>query len=142
MEDLAEALFQSGTAIKFGLAFCEASGDRKIRWGGRPERRPRRRLPRRSAPRNSMRGCGQAAPGARAIPRARMRLGGGFFPRPAHLMWALLPWRRAGRRYDGNDEGLVALAQKNALQIGAGHSFIILMRNAFTSEQRAPRWQP
>jgi hypothetical protein len=31
VEDLGESLFQSGTAIKFGLAFCEASGERKIR---------------------------------------------------------------------------------------------------------------
>ena len=31
VEDLGEVLFQSGTAIKFGLAFCEASGERKIR---------------------------------------------------------------------------------------------------------------
>ena len=30
---LPRALFSSGTAIKFGLAFCEASGERKIRWG-------------------------------------------------------------------------------------------------------------
>lgn len=63
-EDLAEALFQSGTAIKFGLAFCEASGDRKIRW-------------------------------------------------------------------DGNDEGLIELAKKNAQAIGAGHSFIIFLREAY-----------
>ena len=44
VEDLAEALFQSGTAIKFGVAFCEASGDRKIRWGGRPSLAPARLL--------------------------------------------------------------------------------------------------
>ncbi|EFN53378.1 hypothetical protein CHLNCDRAFT_25985, partial [Chlorella variabilis] len=64
VEDLAEALFQSGPSIKFGLAFCEASGDRLV-------------------------------------------------------------------RYDGNDEALVELARKNALAIGAGHSFIIFLKDAF-----------
>ncbi|KAI7836644.1 hypothetical protein COHA_009529 [Chlorella ohadii] len=64
VEDIAEALFQSGTAIKFGVAFCEASGDRKI-------------------------------------------------------------------RFDGNDEGLIELAKKNALAVGAGHSFIIFLKDAY-----------
>lgn len=64
VEDLAEALFQSGTAIKFGLAFCEASGERKIRW-------------------------------------------------------------------DGNDDRLVGLAKKNAAAIGAGHSFFIIIDQAY-----------
>ena len=62
-----QALFQSGTAIKFGLAFCEASGDRKI-------------------------------------------------------------------RFDGNDAALVELAKQNAVAIGAGHSFIIFMKDAFPGE--------
>lgn len=34
-------------------------------------------------------------------------------------------------RYSGTDEMLVALAQKNALAIGAGHSFIIFLRDLF-----------
>ena len=34
-------------------------------------------------------------------------------------------------RWTGNDEELVELAKKNALNIGAGHSFIILLRNAY-----------
>jgi len=34
-------------------------------------------------------------------------------------------------RHDGNDEELRKLAAKNALNIGAGHCFIIMMRNAF-----------
>ena len=38
-----------------------------------------------------------------------------------------------GCRLDGNDEGLIELAKKNALAIGAGHSFIIFMKNAFPS---------
>lgn len=39
VEDLYEALVQPGVAIKFGLAFCEASGDRKVwSWTGqKPE---------------------------------------------------------------------------------------------------------
>ncbi|MFH1888810.1 MAG: adenosine-specific kinase [Candidatus Omnitrophota bacterium] len=34
-------------------------------------------------------------------------------------------------RSEGNDPELKKLAQENALEIGAGHSFIILLRNAF-----------
>jgi adenosine/AMP kinase len=34
-------------------------------------------------------------------------------------------------RRSGNDENLVELATKNALRIGAGHSFIVFLREAF-----------
>ena len=34
-------------------------------------------------------------------------------------------------RYEGNDEKLIELAKKNALNIGAGHAFIIFMENAY-----------
>jgi len=34
-------------------------------------------------------------------------------------------------RSEGNDDGLKKLAEKNALAIGAGHSFIVFIRNAF-----------
>ena len=34
-------------------------------------------------------------------------------------------------RSEGNDETLKKLAEKNALNIGAGHSFIIFMKNCF-----------
>ena len=34
-------------------------------------------------------------------------------------------------RISGNDEKLIELAKKNALNIGAGHSFIIFLENAF-----------
>jgi len=34
-------------------------------------------------------------------------------------------------RADGNDDGLKELAVKNAMAIGAGHSFIIFMENCF-----------
>lgn len=34
-------------------------------------------------------------------------------------------------RVEGNDEGLKSLAVKNAKAVGAGHSFIILLRDAF-----------
>ncbi|AEH24997.1 adenosine-specific kinase [Pyrococcus yayanosii] len=34
-------------------------------------------------------------------------------------------------RYTGNDEELEKLAAKNALKIGAGHVFVILMKNAY-----------
>ena len=64
VEDLHEALVATVPGIKFGLAFCEASGKRLVRW-------------------------------------------------------------------TGNDDELVELAKKNALNIGAGHSFIILLRNAY-----------
>ncbi len=64
VEDVYEALADSAPNIKFGLAFCEASGDRLIRKAG-------------------------------------------------------------------NDEELVSYAVKNAQKIGAGHSLIILIRNAY-----------
>ncbi|MCG2737121.1 MAG: adenosine-specific kinase [Candidatus Methanoperedenaceae archaeon] len=64
VEDLYEALITSVPGIKFGLAFCEASGKCLV-------------------------------------------------------------------RSDGNDEELKKAAQENALAIGAGHSFLIFMRNAF-----------
>lgn len=59
-----EALVQTGPGVKFGIAFCEASGERLVRW-------------------------------------------------------------------DGNDSGLIELAQKNALEIGCGHTFIIFMKDMF-----------
>jgi len=34
-------------------------------------------------------------------------------------------------RYEGNDEKLIELAKKNALNIGAGHAFIVFMENAY-----------
>ncbi len=34
-------------------------------------------------------------------------------------------------RSSGNDAGLVALAERNALAIGAGHSFIVFLRDGF-----------
>jgi len=64
VEDLHEAAVSSVPGIKFGIAFCEASGDCLIR-------------------------C------------------------------------------SGNDEELIELARNNAVTIGAGHSFIIFMRDAF-----------
>jgi adenosine/AMP kinase len=64
VEDLYEAIVQTAPAMKFGLAFCEASG-------------------------------------------------------PALV------------RYAGNEERLIDLARKNALAIGAGHSFIIFMDGGF-----------
>jgi hypothetical protein len=64
VEDLYEALVSSVPVIKFGLAFVESSGARKV-------------------------------------------------------------------RSEGNDPDLIKLAQDNALEIGAGHSFIVLIKNAF-----------
>jgi len=64
VEDLYEALVTSVPGIKFGLAFCESSGPRLI-------------------------------------------------------------------RYTGTDDELVELAKKNAMNIGAGHSFIIILGNAY-----------
>ncbi|MGC9399034.1 MAG: adenosine-specific kinase [Anaerolineae bacterium] len=37
VEDLHEALVTAVPGIKFGLAFCEASGDRLVRWSGTDE---------------------------------------------------------------------------------------------------------
>lgn len=37
VEDLHEALVQSVPGIRFGIAFCEASGDRLVRWSGTDE---------------------------------------------------------------------------------------------------------
>ncbi|MBM3284607.1 MAG: hypothetical protein FJY81_01915 [Candidatus Aminicenantes bacterium] len=34
-------------------------------------------------------------------------------------------------RYSGNDDGLIELAKKNALNIGAGHSFILFMEKGY-----------
>ena len=64
VEDLYEAIVQTNPALKFGIAFCEASG-------------------------------------------------------PALV------------RYAGNDQNLIELAQKNAMAIRAGHTFIIMMENGF-----------
>ena len=64
VEDLHEALAGTSPHIRFGLAFCEASGPRLV-------------------------------------------------------------------RRSGNDEGLVALAVDCALKVGAGHSFVVFLREAF-----------
>lgn len=64
VEDLHEALVTTVPGIKFGLAFCEASGPCLVRWSG-------------------------------------------------------------------TDDELMDLARTNALAIGAGHSFIILLRDCF-----------
>lgn len=64
VEDLHEALVGAVPGIKFGLAFCEASGKCLVRWSG-------------------------------------------------------------------TDEAMVELAKKNAMAIGAGHSFIIFLGQAF-----------
>ena len=64
VEDIHEALVNSVPQIKFGLAFCEASEKRLVRWSG-------------------------------------------------------------------NDDDLIKLAQKNALNLSAGHTFILFMKNAF-----------
>jgi adenosine/AMP kinase len=64
VEDLHEALVSAAPGIKFGLAFCEASGKCLVRWSG-------------------------------------------------------------------SDAEMIALAQKNALAIGAGHSFIIFLGKGY-----------
>jgi len=64
VEDLYEAMASSTPTVKFGLAFCESSGDRLV-------------------------------------------------------------------RFEGNDEELKEKAAENALRLGCGHSFVILMREAF-----------
>ena len=64
VEDLYEAMATSTPTVKFGLAFCESSGERLV-------------------------------------------------------------------RVEGNDEGLKEAAAGNALRLGCGHSFVILMRDAF-----------
>ena len=64
VEDIYEALASSAAGIKFGLAFCEASGDCLV-------------------------------------------------------------------RFDGNDEKLKKVASENALKLGCGHSFNIVMRGAY-----------
>ncbi len=64
VEDVYEAMTTSTPGVKFGLAFCEASGDRLV-------------------------------------------------------------------RVEGNDEGLKGTAAENALRLGCGHSFVVLLRDAF-----------
>lgn len=64
VEDLYEAIVQTNPSLKFGIAFCEASGP-------------------------------------------------------------------ALARYVGNDQSLIELAQKNAMAIRAGHTFIIMMEGGF-----------
>jgi len=64
VEDLHEALVGSSPGLKFGIAFCESSGPRLVRWSG-------------------------------------------------------------------NDQELIDLAVKNAQNIGAGHSFVILLKEGF-----------
>lgn len=38
VEDIYETIVESGTAIKFGIGFCEASGDRLVRTDGNDEK--------------------------------------------------------------------------------------------------------
>jgi adenosine/AMP kinase len=64
VEDIHEVLIQTVPGIKFGLAFCESSGPRLV-------------------------------------------------------------------RFTGTDDSLIKIAQKNALSIAAGHSFILFLGNAF-----------
>jgi len=64
VEDIHETLVGSVPGIRFGIAFCEASGKRLVRWSG-------------------------------------------------------------------TDEEMIALAQKNAVNIGAGHSFVIFLAEGF-----------
>ena len=64
VEDVYETIVQAVPGVKFGVAFCEASGPRLVRW-------------------------------------------------------------------TGNDPEMIELAQKNAMQIAAGHSFIVFLKNAF-----------
>jgi len=64
VEDIHEALVSAVPGIKFGLAFCEASGACLVRWSG-------------------------------------------------------------------NDAAMIELAQKNALKLSAGHSFIIFLKEGF-----------
>ena len=64
VEDLHEALVTAVPGIRFGLAFCEASGPRLVRWSG-------------------------------------------------------------------TDDALIDLARRNAQAIGAGHSFIVFLRDCF-----------
>jgi len=64
VEDLYEVMVNSVTGAKFGIAFCEASGDCKI-------------------------------------------------------------------RIEGNNDALRKLAEKNAMKIGAGHSFILFMKDCY-----------
>jgi len=64
VEDVHEALVTAVPGIRFGLAFCEASGARLVRWSG-------------------------------------------------------------------TDAAMIALAQRNALALGAGHSFIIFLAEGF-----------
>ena len=64
VEDLEEVMVNASPAIKYGIAFCEASGHCLVRW-------------------------------------------------------------------TGNDDEMAELARKNAYRIGAGHSFIIFMKDAF-----------
>jgi adenosine/AMP kinase len=64
VEDLHEALVQSVPSLKFGIAFCESSGARLVRWSG-------------------------------------------------------------------NDQELIDLAVKNANAIGAGHAFVVLLKDGF-----------
>lgn len=64
VEDLYEVIISSVPSIKFGIAFCEASGEALV-------------------------------------------------------------------RTEGNDEELKTIAAKNALSVGAGHTFIIIVKNAY-----------
>ncbi len=64
VEDLYETIIESGIAIKFGIGFCEASGDLLV-------------------------------------------------------------------RSDGNDDALVKHAEQEALRLGAGHTFLVFIREGF-----------
>lgn len=80
VEDLYEIMVGAVPGVKFGMAFCEASGDRLI-------------------------------------------------------------------RHDGNDDALIESAKKNAESVGAGHSFIVVLKEAFPHQlfkrhQGVPRGVP
>ncbi|KAH3744036.1 adenosine monophosphate-protein transferase [Pelomyxa schiedti] len=64
VEDVYEVIVQSGISIKFGVAFCEASGVRLLRW-------------------------------------------------------------------DGNDQECIEAAKRNAMCVGAGHSFFIFLKQGY-----------
>ena len=56
---------------------------------------------------------------------------GGFVTRDPFRVGFLRVVRATSRRDSGNDDDLEQLAIRNALAIGAGHSFIVFLRDAF-----------
>ena len=112
MDDVAEALFGSGTAVG-----GEAGGGVQLR----------ARLPRATA-------AAAVPPGPQRPPHCRRPLPAPPLRPRGQVRFGLAFCEASGEckvRWDGNDDALIKLATDNAAAIGAGHSFIMFLDQAY-----------